>query len=69
MELRHLHAWTDEEKCHSMETFGATPLVLHSFAVLQASLTFRFFYTLICVVLRVLSGFSEVLAYIPSLPP
>lgn len=33
MELRHLHAWTDEEKCHSMETFGATPVALHSFAV------------------------------------
>lgn len=33
MELRHLHAWTDEEKCHSMEAFGATPLALHSFAV------------------------------------
>lgn len=40
-----------------MESFGTTPLALHIFTVLQASLTFRFFYTLICGGLRVFKWF------------
>ncbi len=57
VELRQLHSWTYEEKCHIMESFGATPLALHIFTVLQASLTFRFFYALICGGLRVFKWF------------
>ncbi len=57
MELRQLHLWTYEEKCHIMESFGTTPLALHIFTVLQASLTFRFFFTLICGGLRVFKWF------------
>lgn len=57
MELRQLHLWTYEVKCRHMESFGTTPLALHIFTVLQASLTFRFFYTLICGDLRVLKWF------------